>query len=187
MRNRLPRILLSLVVGSFGVAIGLYGGRFVAGGVGLLFASSRQALPLATSTTWWAFVGLLGGLGLAFSAVSQRRVRFIVISVVGFALGGAIAAWPEISHVDRGTIQAALAVPLGGALAGLLAGLAAQLKVRAVPLSIVGALATVVARPHLDTLIPPSDWIALLAPGALLGAALAAFLPDNAVAPPPAE
>jgi len=187
MRNRLPRILLSLVVGSFGVAIGLYFGRFIAGGVGLLFASSRQALPLATSTTWWAFVGLLSGLGLAFSAVTQRRVRFVAVSVVGFAVGGAIAAWPEISRLDRGTLQAALAVPLGGALAGLLAGLAARLKVRAVPMSIVGALATVVARPHLDALIPPPDWIALLVPGALLGAALAALMPDNAIAPPPAE
>lgn len=197
MRHRLPRILLSLVVGSFGIAIGLYFGRFSAGGVGLLFASSRQALPLATSTTWWAFVGLLGGLGLAFSAVRQRRARFVAVSVVGFALGGAIAALPEMSRIDRSTALAALAMPLGGALAGLLAGLAAQLRVRSALILVVGVVAMAIARPHIDprgSAIPRpieswtlSDWIALLVPGALLGGALAALTPDDAIAPPRAE
>ncbi|HLF25632.1 MAG TPA: hypothetical protein VJG32_04800 [Anaerolineae bacterium] len=184
MSNRLARMVLSLVVGSIGVAIGLYFGRFIAGGVGLLFASSRQAIPIATSTAWWAFIGLIGGLALAFSAVRKHRVLLVLASIVGFALGGAIAALPEASRIDRSALLATLAVWLGGALAGLLLGLGARLGVRALVLAAAGALAMFLARSHLEALIPPSDVFALLAPGALLGVVLAALAPERAAAPP---
>jgi len=177
--------MVSLAAGSIGVAIGLYFGRFIAGAVALPFASSRQAIPLATGVTWWAFIGLIGGLGLAFTAVSERRVRFVLVSLLGFALGGAIAALPEANRLDRSSVLATLAVPLGGALAGLLTGISARLGVRSALAAIVGALAMLIAKPHLDALIPPSDWVALLAPGAMIGTALALLAPDNENAPPP--
>jgi len=184
--RRLVRIIASLAAGSIGVAIGLYFGRFIAGAVAFPFATSRQAIPFATGITWWAFIGLIGGLGLAFTAVSKRRIRFILVSLLGFALGGALAAWlGMIGSSNRNATLAGLAVLLGGALAGLLTGTSAQLGVRSVLMASVGALAMTLARPHLDALIPPSDWIALLAPGALIGAALAVLAPDNGDAPSP--
>jgi hypothetical protein len=62
---------------------------------------------------------------------------------------------------------------LGGALAGLLVGLAAGLGIRAVALLIVGAAAMLIAAPQIGPALPAPDVIALLAPGALIGAALA--------------
>ena len=177
--RRLVRVLASLAAGSIGVAIGLYFGRFVAGPVALPFAASRQAIAFATGATWWAFIGLTGGFGLAFTAVRERRIRFVLVSLLGFVLGGALAAWLGlIGSSSRNAIWAELAAPLGGALAGLLVGLAARRQARSALMAIAGALALVMARPHLDALIPPPDWVALLAPGALIGAALAVLAPD---------
>jgi hypothetical protein len=189
MNTRIARIVLSLIVGSIGVAIGLYFGRFPAGGVGFLFRSSLQAISLATGVTWWAFIGLIGGLGLALSTLNKRRVRFVALSVVGFAAGGALAALLVSSSADRTAATATLAVPLGGALAGLVMGLSAGLGSRSVLILIVGALAMAIGGPYIDprsSAIPPFDVIALLAPGALIGAALAAWAPDDAAAAAPA-
>jgi len=189
MNTRVARIVLSVIVGSIGVAIGLYFGRFPAGGVGFLFRSSLQAISLATGITWWAFVGLIGGLGLALSALSRHRVRFVMLTVIGFAAGGALAALLVSSSADRTAATATLAVPLGGALAGLVMGLSARMGVGAVLMLIVGALAMTIGGPYIDprsSAIPPFDVIALLVPGALIGAVLAALAPDAASPSPPA-
>ncbi len=171
-------IVLSLVLGSIGVAAGLYFGRFLAGGAGLPFATSYVALVITTGAVWWAFVGLAGGVGLAAGAMRSHRLRFVLISIVSFALGGVVAALPEAARADRASAFAWLAVASGGALAGLGIGLAAGLKARAVVTMLAGALAMFVARPYF-ALIPPSDPIALLAPGALIGAILAALVPNG--------
>ncbi len=176
----LIRMLASLAAGSIGVAIGLYFGRFVAGLAALPFAASRQAVPFATGAAWWALIGLAGSLGLAFTAVRRRRIRFVSVALVGFVLGGVLAAWlGQIGSSSRNAALTGLAAPLGGALAGLIVGLSARLQARSALLAIAGALALAIARPHLDALIPPPDWIALLAPGALIGAALAVLAPDQ--------
>ena len=189
MSNRLARIVLGTLVGSIGVGIGLYFGRFVAAAAALPFAASRQAIPLATGAAWWAFVGLIGGLGLAFAAVNRGRVLFVLVSIVGFALGGVIAALPEAGRVDRSAALSALAVPIGGGLAGLLIGLAARLKARSALMLIAGVAALAIAAPHIDprgSAIPRpigswqlSDWLALLAPGAIIGGTLAALAPER--------
>ena len=188
MNNRLVRIVLSLVVGSVAVAIGLYFGRFIAAVVALPFASSRQAIPFATGITWWAFVGLIAGLGLAFAAMGRRRVRLILASVVGFGLGGALAVLlVTAGGANRASALIALATPLGGALAGLLIGWAAGSGARSSLMLIAGALAMAIATPHIGSVIPPSDWIALLLPGAIIGATLGAIAPltgDNPSAQP---
>lgn len=178
MSHRLGRIALSTLVGAVAVAIGLYFGRFVAAAAALPFASSRQAIPLATGTTWWAFTGLIAGVGFALTAVSAHRIRVALVSILGFGLGGALAAVFTIaSGADRApaltTLGAPLGGPLGGALAGLLVGLAAGLGIRAVALLIVGAAAMLIAAPQIGPALPAPDVIALLAPGALIGAALA--------------
>ncbi len=187
MRNRVVKVLLSLVVGAVGMAIGLYFGRFV-GAVGVLFASSRQTSALVADTARWIFLGLIGGLGLAFTAVSRQRVRFVLVSLVGFALGGALASYLVFSSAGRNTLQASLAVPVGGALAGLLLGLSARLGIRSVLMLVASALAMLIAGAYIDprgSVIPPSDWLSLLAPGALVGAVLAALVPEPGDAPPP--
>ena len=205
MNNRLVRIGLSLCLGSIAVALGLYFGRFAAAAVALPFASSRQALPFATGITWWAFVGLLAGLGLAFTAIGRRRARWTAMSVLGFGLGGALAAaLVAAGSANRGSPLAALSLPLGGALAGLLLGLAAGLKIRSIALLIAGALAMWIAAPHIGSPLPPrslmdvlisaiaggsagdaansaalaGNTLSLLAPGALIGATLAALAPE---------
>jgi hypothetical protein len=183
--RRLIRTLASLAAGSIGVAAGLYFGRFVAAGAGGLLAigssagTTRAAISLATSTAWWAFIGLIAGAGLAFTAVKTRRIQFAVITLVGFALAGALAAW--LGSTPTAPL-ASVALPAGGALAGLLAGLAARLKVGSALMLFVGAAAMTLAGPHIDargSAIPRpiaswalADWLALLAPGALMGAAL---------------
>jgi hypothetical protein len=175
MNKRVSRIVLSLVLGSIGVAAGLYFGRFLAGGAGLPFATSYVALVITTGAVWWAFVGLTGGVGLAAGAVRSHRLRFVSISMASFALGGVVAALPEVARADRASTLALMAIPLGGALAGLGIGLAAGMKERAVIMMLTGALAMFVARPYF-ALIPPSDPLALLAPGALIGVVLAALV-----------
>jgi hypothetical protein len=204
MSRRATRIVLSAVVGSIGVAIGLYFGRFIAGGVGVLFASSRGALPFATSIAWWAFIGLVGGAGLAVVAIGHRRIGFVAAALAGFALGGALAAVPEASRLDRDAALAVLATPAGGALAGLLMGLSARLKTGVVLMIVAGALAMWIAQPFFDLLPPRSildailsvlvgsgsstsassdagavalNTLLLFAPGALIGIALAALKP----------
>ena len=187
MGNRLVRIVLSLIVGSVAVAIGLYFGRFVAAVAALPFASSRQALPFATGITWWMFIGLLAGVGLALTAVSRKRVRLFLASVVGFGLGGALAALvARAAGATRNSARVAIAMPVGGALAGLLLGLGMGLRARSVVVLIAGAVALWIATPHIGSVIPPSDWIALLAPGAILGAVLAALAPSERAVPPSA-
>jgi len=206
--RRLVRLVVSLVSGSISVAIGLYFGRFIAGVAALPFASSRQAIPFATGISWWAFVGLIAGLALAFTALSRSRVRFIAISLLGFALGGGLAALLAMTgSADRNAIAATLAVPLGGALAGLLMGVSARLGVRSVIVAIVGALAMAIAAPHIaGSALPPrslfdvllslitgstarsaadagavaANTFSLLVPGALIGAVLAALAPSEA-------
>jgi hypothetical protein len=191
MRNRLARAVLSLVAGSIGVAIGLYFGRFIATAVGGAVAiaasgtgASLATIALATSISWWAFIGLAGGLAWAFSALKRRRLLFVVISVAGFALGGLIAALPEMNRADRASALAALAAPVGGALAGLLIGLAARLRIRSALMPAVGAAAMAIAGPQIGSVLPSPNWIALLAPGALVGAALSALAPDESTSPP---
>ena len=210
MNNRLVRIVLSLCLGAIAVALGLYFGRFAAAAVALPFASSRQALPFATGITWWAFVGLLAGVGLAFTAIGRRRARWMVVSVLGFGLGGALAAALVAASANRGSPLATLSLPLGGALAGLLLGLAAGLKVRSSVMLIAGALAMWIAAPHIGSPFPPrslmdvlisaiaggsagnaansaalaGNTLSLLAPGALIGATLAALAPAAADGPP---
>ncbi len=179
MNHRLVRIVLSLIAGSICVAIGLYFGRFIAGGVGFLVASSRQAIPFATGITWWAFTGLIAGVGLTFTAVRKRRFRVFVASFVGFALGGALAVvLATAAGGDRNSVVIVLAVPLGGALAGLLMGVSAELGARVVVMMLAGAAALWIAAPQIGSVIPPSDWISLLAPGAIIGAVLAALAKD---------
>lgn len=178
MNERAARILLSFVLGSIGVALGLYFGRFLAGGAGLPFATSYVALVITTGAVWWAFVGLTGSVGLAAGAVRSHRLRFVLNSIVSFALGGVVAALPEAARADRVSAFAWLAVTSGGALAGLGLGLGAGLKARAVVMMLAGALGMLVSRPYF-ALIPPSDLMALLAPGALMGAALAALVPNG--------
>src|SRR3990172_4768649 len=150
MRNRLSRIVLSLVVGSIVVAIGLYLGWFIA--IGLQAARtlsgsvraqpSRETVALVTDVTRWTFLGLTTGLGLAFAA-----------------------------------------------LPGLLLGLGARLDIRSALMLIVVALAMMIAGPFIDprssVMLPSplrltlSDWLILLAPGALIGAILAALVPTG--------
>jgi hypothetical protein len=188
MNSRILKIVLSLVVGAVGVAIGLYFGRFVSAPAGLLFASSRQAIPLATGITGWAFIGFIGGLGLAFTAVSRHRARFVLVSILGFALGGLLAALPEaIGRADRNSTLAVLALPLGGALAGLLLGLGAQLRTQALLTLIAGAAAMAIGGPFIgpqSSVIPPADWVALLLPGAIIGATVAVLAPVDGSVPP---
>jgi len=207
MSSRVSRIVLSVVVGMVAVALGLYSGRFIALGVGLVFASSLQALALATSVTWWGFIGLINGVGLGFGALRRGRLRFILMSVLGFALGGVIAAVPGMNRMDRASAIAVLATPVGGALAGLLIGLSVRLKAGVVLMVIAGALAMWIAQPFFELLPPRSildalltalvgsgsstpassdagtvalNTLLLLAPGALIGAALSAWMPDHA-------
>ncbi|HKZ84741.1 MAG TPA: hypothetical protein VJ793_13885 [Anaerolineae bacterium] len=197
MRNRLSRIVLSLVVGSIVVAIGLYLGWFIA--IGLQAARtlsgsvraqpSRETVALVTDVTRWTFLGLTTGLGLAFAALHKHRVRFLLASIAGFALGGALASWLVVTSLDRAAPAATLALPLGGALAGLLLGLGARLDIRSALMLIVVALAMMIAGPFIDprssVMLPSplrltlSDWLILLAPGALIGAILAALVPTG--------
>lgn len=189
MSRRVGRIVLSIVVGSFGVAIGLYFGRFPAGALGFLFRSSLQTITFATAITWWAFTGLIGGLGLAFTAMSTHRIRFVILTTLGFGAAGALVALLVSSSSSRDAALATLAVPAGGALAGLVMGLAARLRVKAVLILIAGALALAIGGPYIDprsSAIPPVNLVALLVPGALIGGALAAFAPERTDAPPPA-
>jgi len=180
MGNRLVRIGLSLIVGSVAVAIGLYFGRFVAAAAALPFASSRQAISFATSIAWWVFIGLIAGVGLALTAVSRYRFRLVLVAVVGFGLGGALAALiAGAAGADRNSALITLAMPIGGALAGTIIGLGAGLRARSAVTLIAGAVALWIAAPHIGSVIPPSDWIGLLAPGAILGAALAALAPND--------
>lgn len=173
--RHLVRVLLAAVAGSIGVALGLYFGRFIAGAVAFPFASSRQAIPFVTGAAWWGIIGLLGGMALAFAVTKIGRLPFVAMTLVGFALGGVLAALLQsLSATSRDAALAGLGAPLGGALAGLLAGLGARLGARSVATLLAGALAMWIARPHFD-FIPPSDLLALLAPGAILGAALAAL------------
>ena len=199
--RRLVRIIASLAAGSIGVAIGLYLGWFAAAGLqaARIFATRNQlslgAIALITETVRWAFIGLIGGSGLAFTVVNQRRLVFILASILGFALGGALTALLVFGNLNRNAASATLGVPLGGALAGLLSGLGARLGIRSVLMLIVTALAMVIGGLFIDPRSPgilPSplrlgltDWIALLAPGALIGAALAVLAPDNGDAPSP--
>lgn len=197
MNKRVSRIVLSLVLGSIGVAAGLYLGWFVA--VGLQVARtlsgsagaqpSRETVALVTDVTRWAFLGLTAGLGLAFAALHKRRVRFLLASIAGFALGGTLASWLVVTSLDRAAPAATLALPLGGALAGLLLGLGARLDIRSALMLIVVALAMMIAGPFIDprssVILPsplrltPGDWIILLTPGALIGAILAALVPNG--------
>jgi hypothetical protein len=202
MSNRLARIGLSAVVGSAGIAIGLYAGYFAALGSQLLrnltggAQLSREMVALVADVTRWLFLGLMIGLGLSLTAVTRRRILFGVASIVGFGLGGALASWLVASNPNRSVAPATLAVPLGGALAGLLIGLSAQLRTRAALMLIIGAIAMAIGGPLIDprtsVVLPPpwrlalSEWIALLAPGAIIGIALAALAPEREESPPPA-
>jgi len=197
MSRRVSRIVLSLVLGSIGVAAGLYLGWFVA--VGLQVARtlsgsanaqpSRETVALVTDVTRWAVLGLTTGLGLAFAALHRRRARFLSASLAGFALGGALASWLVVTSLNRAALAATLALPLGGALAGLLLGLGARLGIRSALMLIVVALAMVIAGPFIDprssVVLPsplrltPGDWLILLAPGALIGGVLAVLVPGD--------
>lgn len=180
MNPRYARILYSIAGGSIGVAVGLYFGRFIAGGAAFPFRSSLQTIQLVTSTAWWATIGLTGGLGLAFTAIRRKRFRFVISSVLSFALGGICAALlVQAAAGDRASSLPGLAIPLAGALSGLLIGLAAGLKSRALTMLIVGALALAIAAPHIGAPFPPNDIPALIVPGALLGMALAVLSYDQ--------
>jgi hypothetical protein len=172
--NRLlVRILLGIVAGAIGIALGLYFGRFLAGAIAFPFATLRQLLPFITGIAWWGLIGLLGGIAWALALFKRGRLRFLGITLLGFALGGALAALlGSLGASGRDPNLIGLAVPLGGALAGLAAGLAARLGARALITTLAGALAMWIARPHFD-FIPPADVLALLAPGGMLGAVLA--------------
>lgn len=204
MNTRITRIVLSLIVGSIGVAIGLYLGWLVAVGLQLVRVltdsaggqPSREATALVTDVTRWVFLGLLCGLGLALTGVSRHRVRFVVFAILGFAAGGALASLLVVTSLNRTSPAAMLGVPLGGAVAGLLLGFGARLGVRSVALLVVVAVALLIGGqfidPRSDFVLPSplsltlADWIALLVPGALIGAALAAWTPDGAAATAPA-
>lgn len=176
--RRVVQILLSIITGSIGVAFGLYFGRFVSVALAFPFASSRQALNLVTTISWWASIGLSGGLGLAFTAINNRRARFVVGTLLSFALSGMLAAVVSAAgEANRDLTLSSLAIPVAGALSGLLVGLLAGLKARALTMLIVGGLAMAIAAPHIGSFIPPSDILALLLPGALIGMALAVLSP----------
>jgi len=186
MTNRRPvTVLLCLAAGSIAVAAGLYFGRFIALGAGSLVVmgasgqgASLNAISLITGIAWWAFMGLIAAPSLGYSALSKpHRLRFVWMTILGFALGGLLAALlGQAGIAGRDTLLSNAAVPLGGALAGLLMGFGARLGVRAAILAIALAVAMLIARPLL-ALIPPSDLVVLLAPGAIAGATLAALTP----------
>lgn len=180
MNRQLIRFALCVVVGAIAVGIGLYFGRFIAGAAAFPFASSRQAISFVTGIVWWAFIGVMLGLGLALTGATERRARLVLLTVLGFALGGALAAWlGSMGSADRNATLTTLSAPLGGVVAGLLMGWGARLGLRALAMAVVAGVAMLIARPHLEALIPPSDVLALLIPGVLIGAALAALAPRN--------
>lgn len=199
MNKRVSRVVWSAAAGAIGAGVGLYAGWGAGPGVSLLLISanvplSRETSALLIDSTRWLLLGLFVAVSLAVTAVRRNRARFVLLSVLGFALGGVVTSLLVVSSANRAGVVPSLAVPVGGAVAGLLMGLGAGLRSRSLVMALAAAIALVVGAQFIDprssALLPPpqrlspAEWIALLVPGALIGAALAGLLPAEAEAAP---